>query len=169
MLLEGSCQCGKVRFSVESATPYPFMRCYCSICRKLVGAPGVNIMGVRESLQVRGRRHLKTMHAVIRNPGQRAVRSGAERLFCGECGTHLWLQDDEWPDGVWPNACAIDTPLPEPPSYVHLMLAFKPKWVTVDGRGPRFRRYPELSIADWHARHGLTKPVRPRLARRKRR
>ena len=34
MLLRGSCQCGKVRFRVQSDTPYPFMFCYCSICRK---------------------------------------------------------------------------------------------------------------------------------------
>jgi hypothetical protein len=169
MLLEGSCHCGAVQFSVESETPYPFMRCYCSICRKLVGPFGVNIMGLRATLKVRGRRHLKMLHAVIRNPGQRAVRSSAERWFCGTCGTHLWLQDDEWPDGVWPSACAIDTPLPEPPEYVHLMLAFKPKWVTVDGRGPRFPRYPKLSIAEWHARHGLTRRVRRPRARPTRR
>lgn len=161
MLLRGSCHCGAVGFSVESETPYPYQRCYCSICRKTSGGPfGINIMGVRKTLKVRGRRHMKRLHAVIREPGKRAKRSGAERWFCGTCGTHLWLQDDEWPDGIWPNACAIDTPLPTPPSYVHLMLGSKPTWVAVDGRGPRFRRYPELSIADWHARH-----VRKRRAR----
>ena len=36
MKLEGSCHCGAVRFSVESHEPVPFMRCYCSICRKTV-------------------------------------------------------------------------------------------------------------------------------------
>lgn len=158
MLLRGSCHCGAVRFSVESETPYPYQRCYCSICRKTSGGPfGINVMGVRSTLRVRGRRHMRMLHALIREPGKRAVRSGAERWFCGACGTHLWLQDDAWPDGVWPNACAIDTPLPTPPSHVHLMLASKPAWVAVDGRGPRFRRYPELSIAAWHERRGLTK------------
>jgi hypothetical protein len=154
MLLRGSCHCGAVHFSVDSETPYPYQRCYCSICRKTSGGPfGINIMGVKKTLTVRGRRHMKMVHAVIREPGKRARRSGAERWFCAKCGTHLWLQDDEWPDGIWPNACAIDTPLPTPPSYVHLMLGSKPKWVAVDGRGPKFRRYPELSIAEWHERH----------------
>lgn len=168
MLLRGSCQCGAVGFSVESETPYPFMRCYCSVCRKTVGGPfGVNIMGLRATLKVRGRRHLRTMHAVLRNPGRRAVRGSAQRSFCGACGTHLWVLDDEWPEGVWPNAYAIDTPLPTPPEYIHIMLAFKPKWVQVDGPGPRFQRYPELSIANWHERHGLTRPLRrkPRAKR----
>ncbi|MGI9046838.1 MAG: GFA family protein, partial [Burkholderiales bacterium] len=40
MKLEGSCHCGAVRFRVESAHLYPFMRCYCSICRKTAGAGG---------------------------------------------------------------------------------------------------------------------------------
>jgi hypothetical protein len=40
MRLEGSCHCGAVRFRVESHTPYPYMRCYCSICRKTQGGGG---------------------------------------------------------------------------------------------------------------------------------
>ena len=34
MRLEGSCRCGAISFSVDSHTPYPYQRCYCSICRK---------------------------------------------------------------------------------------------------------------------------------------
>ena len=43
MKLEGSCHCGAVRFSVETHAPYPFMRCYCSICRKTAGSGGFAI------------------------------------------------------------------------------------------------------------------------------
>lgn len=171
MRLEGSCQCGKVGFSVDSETPYPFMHCFCSICRKTEGAFGVNIMGKRATLRVRGKRHLRCYHAVIRNPGQRPRRSEGERWFCGECGTHLYLLDERWDYGVWPNACAIDTPLPAPPSCVHLMLRFKPAWVPVPGTGPRHPVYPDVSIADWHERHGLTvhgsKPAPSRKAKTK--
>jgi hypothetical protein len=167
MELQGSCQCGKARFRVESETPYPYMYCYCSICRKTAGgAFGCNIMGRRESLRVTGRKYLRTYHAVIRNPGKRPVRSRGERCFCGECGTHLYVLDDRWPEGVWPNAGAIDTPLPQPPEYVHLMLRFKPRWVQVAGDGPRFPGYPKLSIAEWHEKHRLT--VRGRRPRGRR-
>ena len=38
MLLEGSCHCASVRFSVNSPHPYPFNYCYCTICRKTAGA-----------------------------------------------------------------------------------------------------------------------------------
>ena len=47
--------------------------------------------------------------------------------------------------------------LPEPPETTHMMLGSKPAWVQVQrGRGDQtFDEYPEESIADWHARHGL--------------
>lgn len=165
MRLEGSCQCGKVRFRVESETPYPFMYCYCSICRKTTGFATCNVMGVRDTLRVTGKQHLRCHHAVLRSPGQRPLRSKGERWFCGACGTHLYVLDDRWPEGVWPNAAALDTPLPVPPERVHLMVRYKPAWVTICDAGPRYPEYPELSIADWHEQKGLTmsrpKPKKP--------
>ncbi len=119
------------------------------------------------TLAVVGAKHLRCHHAVIRRPGKRAVRSDGERWFCGACGSHVYVLDDRWPEGVWPNAAALDTPLPSPPSQVHIMLRYKPAWVPAPGRGPRFPEYPELSIADWHAQHGLDgRPRAPRASRR---
>ena len=43
MRLEGSCRCGAISFSVGSHTPYPYQRCYCSICRKNAGGGGYAI------------------------------------------------------------------------------------------------------------------------------
>src|SRR3546814_2581266 len=40
MQLTGSCHCGAVRFTVDSVNPYPYQRCYCSICRKTQGGGG---------------------------------------------------------------------------------------------------------------------------------
>ena len=57
MKLEGSCHCKAVRFSVESHEPVPFMRCYCSICRKTAGTGGfaINLGADYQSLQVEGK------------------------------------------------------------------------------------------------------------------
>jgi hypothetical protein len=154
MKLEGSCQCEKVKFTVDSHTPYPYMICYCSICRKVAGGLGAcNIMGERKSLRVRGRNNIRSYHATIREKGKRPIKSSATRWFCERCGTHLYLLDDEWPDGVWPNAAAIDTPLPVPPKRVQIMVQYKPKWVPLVPGAKKLRRYPELSIADWHKRY----------------
>ena len=170
MRLDGSCQCGKVTFSVDSETPYPYMNCYCSICRKCTGgAYGANIMGKRATLKVRGEKHLREYHARMRAKGKKTTLSKGVRVFCGECGTHLYLLDDQWPEGVWPNAGAIDTELPVPPERVHVMMNYKPAWVVDAGDGPRFKEYPKLSIADWHAQNGLTVTgAKPRRAAKKR-
>lgn len=158
MKLKGSCQCEKVQFTVESKTPYPFMICYCSICRKLGGAlGGCNIMGVRKTLKIKGRNNLKIYHATMRSPGKRSHKSSGERWFCKECGAHLFVMDDGYPDGVWPNAASIDTPLPAAPSRTHIMLKWKPKWIPLFGKGPHFPLYPDISIENWHKKHRLLK------------
>ncbi|HEU4708177.1 MAG TPA: GFA family protein [Methylophilaceae bacterium] len=161
MHLEGSCHCGAVHFSLESHTPYPYQRCYCSICRKTQGGGGyaINIGGDANSMQVQGREHITIYHAKIRNPGQPEEISTAERHFCKHCGSALWLFSPEWPELIHPFASAIDTPLPTPPEHTHLMLEFKAPWVEVQ-KGPRdklFDIYPEESLADWHDRLHLTR------------
>jgi hypothetical protein len=158
--LEGSCRCGAVSFAVESHTPYPYQLCYCSICRKTAGGGGyaINLMGDAATLKAKTRRGTKVYHARIRDDGDgRCHTSRGERHFCGHCATALWLFDPEWPGLVHPFASAIDTPLPAPPSKVHLMLKFKPKWVKPQfGRDDaKFQLYPKLSIEDWHRRRGL--------------
>ena len=56
MRLEGSCHCGAVRFSLNARTPVPYMRCYCSICRKTAGGGGyaINLGGDAATLKVEG-------------------------------------------------------------------------------------------------------------------
>ena len=160
MLLKGSCHCQAVRFSVQSHEPVPFMRCYCSICRKTAGSGGfaINLGADFRTLKVKGREHLAVYLAKL-GRGAGAKRSLAERHFCKVCGSPLWAWDARWPELVHPHAGAIDTPLPEPPKVTHMMLGSKADWVAVQrGRGDSsFDAYPELSLAQWHAKHGLTR------------
>jgi hypothetical protein len=159
MKLEGSCHCGAVRFSLESATPQPYMRCYCSICRKTAGGGGyaINLGGDAESLRVEGEDNLTIYR--VRAAGE-AELSSARRHFCKHCGSALWAFDPGWPELVHPFASAIDTPLPVPPERVHILLDSKANWVQVpEGPAERhFAGYPEDSIAGWHDKHGLTAP-----------
>ena len=82
MLLEGSCHCGAVRFTVESPHPYPFNVCYCSICRKTAGASGsaINLSARYDTLKVRGEKHIRSYRAEIadgkRRPSSKARPSG---------------------------------------------------------------------------------------------
>lgn len=160
MLLEGCCHCGAVRFSIESSTPYPYMRGYCSICRKTAGGGGyaINIMGDASTLKVEGEEHIKAYQAILPDEGGMQKPSEARRHFCRECGSCLYLFDPRWAEWVYPFASAIDTPLPKPPETAHIMLEFAAPWAQVS-RGPRdvhFPSYPDEAIVDWHARYGLS-------------
>ena len=161
MKLSGSCHCGAVKFSVESKTPYPYMRCYCSICRKTAGGGGyaINIMGETATLKVRGSRNIAVYRARIKEKGAaRPTLSKARRHFCAKCASALWIWDPQWEDWVYPFASAIDTPLPKPPEDVEIMLDYAVPWADMPkGRGHRhFDEYPDESIADWHRKRLLT-------------
>jgi hypothetical protein len=148
MRFKGSCHCGAVRFSLESETPYPYLHCYCSICRKTAGGGGyaINIMGKAETFRKRGRTRV-----------YRATRGGGERHFCPRCGSALWLWDKSWPQWIYPFASAIDTRLPVPKERQHVLLDSKANWVPVPKgrREKRFREYPREAIIDWHRKRGL--------------
>jgi hypothetical protein len=156
MLLKASCHCQAVRFSVESREPVPFMRCYCSICRKTAGTGGfaINLGADHATLKVDGIENVSVYRATMQD-GQ---PSSGHRHFCKLCGTALWLWDPTWPELVHPHAGAIDTPLPVPPSVTHMMLSSKPYWVEAHvkpGDEP-FDAYPQESLAQWHRRHGVS-------------
>jgi hypothetical protein len=157
--LKGSCRCGAVRFRLDSQTPRPYQRCYCTVCRKTAGGGGfaINIMGLAASLKVRGKRALEQYHARIAMTEGRCAPSEAARHFCRDCDTALWLFTPEYPDLLCPFASAIDTDPPVPPSRVHLLLAFKASWVEpqIGAEDNCFDLFPALSIEDWHRRHGL--------------
>jgi hypothetical protein len=111
MQLVGSCHCGAVRFSVVAYAPVPYLRCYCSICRKTAGSGGyaINLGAKADTLRVEGEGNITVFHAKI--DGE---ESPAERRFCSRCGSALWVWDPRWPELVHPFAGVIDTPLPDP-------------------------------------------------------
>lgn len=90
MLLKGSCHCGAVTSALQSHTPNPYMRCYCSICRKTQGGGGfaINIMGEADTLKVTGKRNVSLYRARIKE-GRESVRSPGRRHFCRKCGSSL--------------------------------------------------------------------------------
>jgi len=163
MKLEGSCHCRAVNFTVESRHPYPFNRCYCSICRKTAGGGGyaINLGAEHSTLEVKGEENLTVYRALIRDDASGTVETRqARRHFCQHCGSALWIWDPRWPEQVHPFASAIDTDLPVPPDRTHMMLGSKADWVEVhageaDGM---FQEYPDESLANWHRRHGLECP-----------
>ncbi len=162
MLLKASCHCQAVKFEVESHTPYPFLRCFCSICRKTAGGGGfaINIMGEAGTLKIKGKRYIGIYHAILgKHKNGKSIISPGQRHFCKKCASCLWIADKRWPKWIYPFASAIDSPLPRPPGNVNIMLNFSPDWVEIP-KGKRqlnYEEYNDESIAAWHRRHHLTK------------
>ncbi len=150
MKLEGSCHCGKVEFSLESNSPAPYQRCYCTACRKTSGGGGyaINIGGDAASLKVSGQEFVSVYKT--------DKDSSHQRHFCKECGTHMWAFNTKSPDLVHPVASAIDTELPVPRNNVHIFVESKASWVRVQ-KTPmdnEFEEYPKLSLLQWHEIYG---------------
>lgn len=160
MKLNGSCHCKAAQFTVESHTPYPYMRCYCSICRKTAGGGGfaVNIMGQAQTLKVVGKKNIRIYRATLIDEATgKSELSSSRRHFCMLCGSALWIADPNWPQWIYPYASAIDTDLPKPPEYVNIMLDFAASWAEIRGgkKQQHCKLYPEESIEHWHKRHKL--------------
>lgn len=156
MKLEGSCHCQAVRFQVEAYAPHPYLRCYCSICRKVAGGGGyaINLGANSESLVIQGEEHIRIYDATTGTAGE---PDGPGRRFCAICASALWNYNPRYPDLVHPFASCIDSELPVPPAVTHMMLGSKASWVVVQsGAGDeRFDTYPGESLAEWHRRHAL--------------
>lgn len=156
-LLEGSCRCGQVRFTVESRAPVPFMRCYCSICRKTAGGGGyaINLHADKPSLRVQGETAI--FHAPLDDGEGGCEISTGERHFCATCASAMWVYSPEYPDLLHPFASAIDSDLPRPPSLVHMMLGSKANWVEpqIGEDDQCFEEYPDVGLEDWHRARGL--------------
>jgi hypothetical protein len=161
MLLEGSCHCKSVRFRVDSPSPYPYLICYCSICRKTAGGGGyaINLGARAETLEVQGKENLSVYQARMwqhADTGEMKISPG-QRSFCSHCGSALWVFDPRWPELVHPFASAIDTPLPIPPEKVRMMLNHAAPWCEISPNQDKhhFPEFPDDSLEDWHRRHGL--------------
>jgi len=159
MHLEGSCHCGKVKFSCESKTPYPFNKCYCSTCRKLNGGGGytINIMAETANMKIEGEEHTKVYRSA-KNDRDVYEEDGlgfSRRSFCGHCGTMLWNYNKKHGDWIYPFASAIDTPLPTPPEIRHMMIEHKVPWADIADCKQQFDQYSNEGIEDWHKNRGL--------------
>ena len=161
MKLDGSCHCQKVRFSCESAQAVPFLKCYCSICRKLNGSSGygINLGADFSTIKVDADADVIDVY----HPGSKTHYSSAGigkvsgRHFCRNCSTGLWNWDQRWPEIFHPYPSVIDTPLPLAPAFTHMMLEYKPDWVQLTqlSADKFFNEYPDESLKQWHQRMEL--------------
>ena len=155
MRLEGSCHCRKVRFRVDAPSPVPFLRCYCSICRKVAGGGGyaINLGADARTLEIEGEAHIKVYET---RPEHSTKSARCGRRLCSDCGTALCHLDPRRPDLGHPFASAHTTDLPAAPAHTPIIVETKGRWTPVNaGKDDAlFDGYPGETLAEWHARHG---------------
>ncbi len=93
-MTEGRCLCGAVQVRAESLAS-EISACFCEMCLRWNGGPQMGIAAPAESVTVTG-------------PVRRFRASPfAERAWCENCGSALWLRDDggdyEFVPGIFPG------------------------------------------------------------------
>ena len=129
-MIEGSCCCGRVRFSV-SARPKLVGACYCSRCRKVGATPFAMVEAETFTLSS-GR---ESIVEYLPEPGFKYVR-----CFCGQCGTALGEMTAE--DGMFPIPVdCFDEDLGVEIGF-HEHVATKPSWCLIPEGAKQFEGDP---------------------------
>ena len=115
-IVEGGCFCGSVRYSFKF-DKYPSANCYCSICRRISGAPFVSWLAIP----------LDLFKYLNNKPKKIKSSSHGNRFFCEECGTPIACILEEDPKSINITICSLDKPedfKPKVEIYVDDMLSW---------------------------------------------
>ena len=131
-MLTGGCRCGAVRYRAEVDNADRHGLCHCEDCRRSAGAPAVAWLAVpKETFSV-------TAGEAVRWDGN----GGAERYFCGTCGTGLYYLND----AVLPGIADIQSAtLDDAASYApgaQIQCAERLAYMAKLGEMPAFERFP---------------------------
>jgi hypothetical protein len=130
-LLNGSCACGKVGYTVADEFLYA-SNCHCSLCRQATGSAFKPFAGIeRKKLSViAGANDLK----IVGDEKGHGVR-------CSACGAFLYSVVR---DGAYVHVAMgslIDTPSIRPKE--HIFVASKADWFTITDDLPQYEEFPE--------------------------
>ena len=130
-LLTGHCNCGAVRIEITSplvSSTY----CHCTRCQRRTGAAAsANARVEPGSFRVvAGEDRLKAW-----KPGD-----GAEKWFCGDCGSHIFSRDPEDHEDIGVRLGVLDSDPQIRPS-AHQYTAYAAVWEPIPNDG--LERFPE--------------------------
>jgi hypothetical protein len=133
MTLQGSCQCGAVRYEVKG-TPQHVALCHCGDCRKSAGAPMVAWAAFAEAEFALLQGELTTFNS----------SGSAMRSFCSTCGTGIAYRNREYLPGIVDiQSATLDDP-DALPAGAHIQVAERIGWMAEAHSLPEFQRYPGM-------------------------
>lgn len=133
-MIEGHCECGKVRFEADGPIE-DFSHCHCSQCRRMHGAAYATFAGVARSgfRYVSGESDLTTY----------ASSGNHERVFCTVCGSNILVALTGEPDAIYLSMGAIDGDPPRPTGY-HIYVGSKAAWHEITDDLQQFETEPAV-------------------------
>ena len=134
--LTGGCGCGAVRFEVTEPLRFASY-CHCTRCQRRTGAgASANARVEPGSFQVvQGEDRMRAW----------TPEGGAEKWFCGDCGSALFSRDPDDATKVGVRLGAFDEDPGIRPT-VHQFVAYAAAWEPIPDDG--LPRYPERRVAD---------------------
>jgi hypothetical protein len=123
--IEGGCLCGALRYRIAAA-PHDAGYCHCQMCQRATGAPAVAWLTMASD----GFAWISGEPATCRSS------AGAERLFCGNCGTPMVMRTFAEPDLVDVTLASLDDPEAIRPDH-HIWTASRIAWFDTRDDLPR--------------------------------
>jgi hypothetical protein len=131
-MLTGGCRCGAVRYQARADDLTRHGLCHCEDCRRSAGAPAVAWLAVpKDGFSV-------TQGEATRWDGTH----GAERYFCGRCGTGLYYLNEAVLPGIADiQSATLDDPHAHAPA-VQIQCAERLGYMAQLDELPAFERFP---------------------------
>ena len=129
-MISGRCHCGAIHYQMSAEVEHHAL-CHCTDCRRASGAPAVAwALTKRENIRIEGQ------------PKSYASSAGAQRLFCGDCGTSLfYLNENIFPGMIDVQSATLDNP-DAIPLGGQIQTAERIGWMGHLDTLPSFERYP---------------------------
>lgn len=131
-MIEGSCLCGKVRYTYDGAIEEIAM-CHCSQCRQAQGgAFATNSPIDSQKLVIIGQEYIKEF----------ASNENKVRAFCQNCGSPLYSALKDLPSVKRLRVGTIETPFSCETKY-HIFSASKASWHVITDEYPQFEGHKQ--------------------------
>ncbi len=122
----GHCLCGQVTFEYEGPENWRG-HCHCKSCRRNTSSAFTSFLGVpRTAASFTGRK-----------PSVFASSPGVRRSFCGNCGTPMAYETDQYPDEIHFYAASLEDPANFRPDF-HVHYAEHVSWADINDGLPRY-------------------------------
>ena len=131
-MITGRCECAKVRYQVRGELK-DFCHCHCTICRRFSGAAFASWGDVLrdEFSYVSGEENVR------RYP----FSDNSDSLFCGNCGSTLFVETKSDPHMIYLTMGAVDGDVVCPNGF-HQFVGSKAPWFEITDDLPQYDGWP---------------------------